>query len=279
MTTLAANGLSPTDFDFLAKLVLERSAIVLEQSKSYLLESRLNPVARENGFDTIGELADALRKPNHRQLADAVVDAMTTNETSFYRDIHPFEVLKKQLLPELIEKRSKEKRLTIWSNACSSGQEVYSIAMMIREHFPQLLDWDVRLRATDLSNDILERAQKGIFNQTEVNRGLPMQLLMKYFHREGVHWQINDDIRSMVRFDSVNLIENWPLTLANVDVVFLRNVLIYFTPDTKRQILAKVRQRIKDDGCLFLGGSENTMNLTNEFERVQVDRTVYYRPV
>ncbi|MFG0290884.1 MAG: CheR family methyltransferase [Rhodopirellula sp. JB044] len=279
MTTLAANGLSPTDFDFLAKLVLERSAIVLEQSKSYLLESRLNPVARENGFDTIGELADALRKPNHRQLADAVVDAMTTNETSFYRDIHPFEVLKKQLLPELIEKRSKEKRLTIWSNACSSGQEVYSIAMMIREHFPQLNDWDVRLRATDLSNEILERAQKGIFNQTEVNRGLPMQLLMKYFHREGVHWQINDDIRSMVRFDCVNLIENWPLTLANVDVVFLRNVLIYFTPDTKSQILAKVRQRIKDDGCLFLGGSENTMNLTNEFERVQVDRTVYYRPV
>ncbi|MBB3204856.1 chemotaxis protein methyltransferase CheR [Rhodopirellula rubra] len=279
MTTLTANALSPADFDYLAKLVLDRSAIVLEPSKSYLLESRLNPVARENGFDSIGELADALRKPNCRKLVDEVVDAMTTNETSFYRDIHPFELLKKTLLPELIEKRSKEKRLTIWSNACSSGQEVYSVAMMIREHFPQLSDWDVRLRATDLSSDILERAEKGIFNQTEINRGLPMQLLMKYFHREGVHWRINDDIRAMVRFDSVNLIENWPATLTGVDVVFLRNVLIYFTPDTKREILAKVRRRIRDDGCLFLGGSENTMNLTNEFERVQVDRTVYYRPI
>ncbi|WP_404308942.1 CheR family methyltransferase [Neorhodopirellula lusitana] len=279
MTTLTTNALSPAGFDYLAKLVLDRSAIVLEPSKSYLLESRLNPVARENGFDSIDELADALRKPNSRKLSEEVVDAMTTNETSFYRDIHPFELLKKTLLPELIEKRSKEKRLTIWSNACSSGQEVFSIAMMIREHFPQLNDWDVRLRATDLSSEILQRAEKGIFNQTEINRGLPMQLLMKYFHREGVHWQINDDIRSMVRFDSVNLIENWPAMLTGVDVVFLRNVLIYFTPDTKREILAKVRRRIRDDGCLFLGGSENTMNLTNEFERVQVDRTVYYRPI
>lgn len=279
MTTCTADSLSTEDFDFLAKLVLDRSAIVLEPSKSYLVESRLNPVAREHGMESISDLAEALRKPNHRKLAEAVVDAMTTNETSFYRDIHPFDLLRTKLLPELIEKRSNEKRLTIWSNACSSGQEIYSIAMMIREHFPQLAGWDVRLRATDLSSEILERAENGIFNQTEVNRGLPMQLLMKYFHRDGVHWRINDDIRSMVRFDSVNLIENWPLTLTSVDVVFLRNVLIYFTPDTKREILAKVRQRIRDDGILFLGGSENTMNLTNEFERTQVDRTVYYRPV
>ncbi|MCC9643234.1 protein-glutamate O-methyltransferase CheR [Rhodopirellula sp. JC740] len=279
MTTCTADSLSTEDFDFLAKLVLDRSAIVLEPSKSYLVESRLNPVAREHGLDSISELAETLRKPNQRKLAEAVVDAMTTNETSFYRDIHPFDLLRTKLLPELIEKRSNEKRLTIWSNACSSGQEIYSIAMMIREHFPQLAGWDVRLRATDLSSEILERAENGIFNQTEVNRGLPMQLLMKYFHRDGVHWRINDDIRSMVRFDSVNLIENWPLTLMSVDVVFLRNVLIYFTPDTKREILAKVRQRIREDGILFLGGSENTMNLTDEFERTQVDRTVYYRPV
>ncbi|GAB5514184.1 CheR family methyltransferase [Rhodopirellula baltica] len=279
MTTCTDAALSPADFDFLSKLVLDRSAIVLEASKAYLLESRLNPVARQHDFASIAELADALRKPNCRKLEEAVVDAMTTNETSFYRDIHPFDLLRKQLLPDLIEKRSKERRLTIWSNACSSGQEVYSIAMMIREHFPQLNDWDIRLRATDLSSEILERAEKGIFNQTEVNRGLPMQLLMKYFHREGVHWRINDDIRAMVKFDSVNLIERWPATLMSVDVVFLRNVLIYFTPDTKRQILAKVRQRIRDDGCLFLGGSENTMNLTDEFERTQVERTVYYRPI
>lgn len=279
MTTCTADALSSADFDFLAGLVRDRSAIVLEPGKMYLLESRLNPIARAFDLGSLSELADVLRRTSDRKLTNAVVDAMTTNETSFYRDIHPFELLKKQILPELIQKRSKERRLTIWSNACSSGQEIYSIAMMIREHFPQLSDWDIRLRATDLSSEILQRAESGMFNQTEINRGLPMQLLMKYFHRDGVHWKINDEIRSMVRFDCVNLIENWPATLLAVDVVFLRNVLIYFTPETKREILSKVRRRISDDGCLFLGGSENTMNLTNEFERVQVERTVFYRPV
>lgn len=279
MTTATSPALSSSDLAEIAKLVLEQSAIVLEPSKAYLIESRLNPVVRSNHLESIAELVEAIRKPNGAKLRTEVIDAMTTNETSFYRDIHPFELLKKKLLPELIEKRSNEKKLTIWSNACSSGQEIYSIAMMIREHFPELIKWDLKLYATDLSSEILDKAKQGIFNQTEVNRGLPMQLLMKHFHREGVHWQINEDVRSMIRFEPVNLIQNWPMNLNSVDVVFLRNVLIYFSPETKREILTKVRRRIANHGYMFLGGSENTMNLTDEFERLQIDGSVCYRPV
>lgn len=279
MNTLTAATLSPTDFADIAKLVLERSAIVIESGKAYLIEARLGPVARRNQFGSIAELAEAMRRPNSRTLQAEIVEAMTTNETSFFRDIHPFELLKKQILPELIERRGREKRLTIWSNACSSGQEIYSIAMMIRDHFPALNGWDIRLWGTDLSSDILDRAKAGVFNQTEVNRGLPMQMLMKHFHRDGVQWRISSDIRSMVRFEPVNLIEPWPITLNSVDVVFLRNVLIYFSTDTKREILYKVRQRIRDDGCLFLGGSETIMKLTDEFEQLQIGRSICYLPI
>ncbi|QDT06943.1 Chemotaxis protein methyltransferase Cher2 [Rubripirellula lacrimiformis] len=275
----ATFSFSDADFAAIAKLVSERSAIVVEANKAYLVESRLGPVARENGLSSISELVEKLHRPGSRHLEEQIIDAMTTNETSFYRDAYPFDLLKSKIIPELIEKRSKTKRLTFWSNACSSGQEAYSIAMLIRETFPKLMDWDIRIRATDLSSQVLERARTGIFNQSEVSRGLPMQLLMKYFHRQGVHWQISDDIRKMVKFDTVNLIERWPASLSSIDVVFLRNVLIYFSPDTKREILSNVRQRICDDGCLFLGGSENTMNLTTEFRRVQIDRAVCYEPV
>lgn len=277
--TTQTESLSAIDFSFVVKLVHDRSAIMLDPGKDYLVESRLAPVARSHGFGSTSELADQLRKANCRALETEVIEAMTTNETSFYRDIHPFELMKKQLLPQLIQRRERDRKITIWSNACSSGQEIYSIAMMIREHFPELKDWDVRLWATDLSKDILDRAKSGTFNQTEVNRGLPMQLLMKYFHRSGVHWQINDEIRDMVRFEPVNLIERWPMSLKNVDFVFLRNVLIYFTPETKSEILSNVRKCIRNDGYLFLGGSENTMNLTTQFERVQTDRSVYFQPV
>lgn len=279
MSTATPAALSPTDFADIANLVLERSAIVLESSKAYLIESRLGPVARRNQFASIAELAEAMRHTNSRKLQKEIVDAMTTNETSFFRDIHPFELLKKQILPDLVERRAREKRLTIWSNACSSGQEIYSIAMLIRDHFPELEGWNVRLWGTDLSAEILDRARAGLFNQTEVNRGLPMQLLMKYFRRDGAHWEISSDIRSMVRFEPVNLIESWPSVLKSVDVVFLRNVLIYFSTDTKRQILSKVRECISDDGVLFLGGSESIMRLTDAFQQIQVGRSIYYKPI
>ena len=277
-TATATVPVNAGTFDFLCNFVREKSAIVLEPSKAYLVESRLNPVARNNGLSSLDELVAALRKPASRELARQVIDAMTTNESSFFRDLQPFESLKTVIIPELLEKRSKDRTLNIWSNACSSGQEVYSIAMLLRESFPALAGWKVRLIATDLSTTILKKAQEGIFNQTEVNRGLPMPMFLKYFTKSGLQWQIKEDVRKSIEFREVNLIESWPSTLPTMDIVFLRNVLIYFSPETKTAILNKVHRILRPDGCLFLGGSETTMNLDTKFERVPVGKTTYYRP-
>lgn len=278
MPVVTLNETKPQSFDFLADLVLRKSAIVLEPSKSYLVESRLLPIARSHGWSSLDELVVGLKRPGASALVDEVIDAMTTNESSFFRDLHPFNALKTHILPELIAKRSKERVLNIWSNACSSGQEVYSIAMLIREHFPELAGWRVRLTATDLSKQILEKAQSGIFTQTEINRGLPMPMVLKNFKREGVSWRICDEIRKMVDFRTLNLIEPWPPTLPKMDIVFLRNVLIYFNVETKKQILDKVRRTIQDDGILFLGGAETTMNLNVRFERKLIDKATGYIP-
>jgi len=265
-------------FDFLCNFIREKSAIVLEPSKAYLVESRLNPVARENGLASLDELVTALKKPINREISRQVIDAMTTNESSFFRDLQPFEALKTVIIPELIEKRAKERTLNVWSNACSSGQEVYSIAMLLRESFPTLGGWKVRLIASDLSTAILKKAQEGIFNQTEVNRGLPMPMLLKYFTKSGIQWQIKEEVRKSIEFREVNLIESWPPTLPAMDIVFLRNVLIYFSPETKTTILNKVHRILKPDGCLFLGGAETTMNLDTKFVRSPVGKTTCYRP-
>lgn len=270
--TLDANS-----FNFVSSFIREKSAIVLEPSKAYLVESRLSPIARENGMSSVAELVNALRRPGNRDLSRQVVDAMTTNETSFFRDLHPFEALKTHVIPELMEKRSKERTLNIWSNACSSGQEVYTIAMILRESFPSLAGWRVRLIASDLSSAILRKAQEGLFNQTEVNRGLPMPLLLKYFSKVGLQWQIREDLRKMVEFREVNLVETWPM-LPTMDIVFLRNVLIYFSPETKATILNKVQRIMRADGSLFLGGAETTMNLDTNFIRVPVGKAICYRP-
>jgi chemotaxis protein methyltransferase CheR len=270
--TLDANS-----FNFVSSFIREKSAIVLEPSKAYLVESRLSPIARENGMSSVAELVNALRRPGNRDLSRQVVDAMTTNETSFFRDLHPFEALKSHIIPELMEKRAKERTLNIWSNACSSGQEVYTIAMTLRESFPSLAGWRVRLIASDLSSAILRKAQEGLFNQTEVNRGLPMPLLLKYFTKVGLQWQIREDIRKMVEFREVNLVETWPM-LPTMDIVFLRNVLIYFSPETKATILNKVQRIMRADGSLFLGGAETTMNLDTNFIRVPVGKAICYRP-
>lgn len=276
MATVAPS-IDTQTFSFLSQFIRSKSAIVLEPSKTYLLESRLMPIVRENGLENLAELVDRLKRPGSRELAQKVVDAMTTNETSFYRDIHPFDAMKTHMIPELIKRREKEKTLNIWSNACSSGQEVYSIAMLLREYFPQLAGWRVRLIASDLSSAILKKAQQGIFNQTEVNRGLPMQLLLKYFIKQGLNWQIKDEVRKGIEFQEVNLIERWP-TLPSMDIVFLRNVLIYFDPATKTNVLNKVRAQMKTDGYLFLGGAETTMNLEVALSRETVGKATCYRP-
>lgn len=277
MSTVA-EALDPQSFSFITNLVRNKSAIVLESGKAYLVESRLTPVARELGLQNISELVSELQKPGSQKLTQRVVEAMTTNETSFFRDIHPFTALKEQILPGLIQRRAKEKSLSIWSNACSSGQEPYTIAMLIAEHFPMLKEWKVRIISSDLSSQILDRARLGVFNQTEVNRGLPMSFLLKYFTKNGNQWKIRDDIRKMVEFRELNLVEPFPALLPAMDIVFLRNVLIYFSPETKSEILKKVHKVMHKDSYLFLGGSETTMNLNVSFEREQFGTAVGYRP-
>ncbi len=264
------------DFNYVRKLVREQSAIVLDDHKGYLVEARLAPLVRQHGCASIKDLLRGLRDRQPNRLHRQVVEAMTTNETSFYRDRHPFEALKRHILPELIEKRAGTRALNIWCNACSSGQEPYSIAMLLREHFPNLVTWDVRLLATDLSIEILEKAKAGRFSKMEVNRGLPITLLIKYFENEGLEWRIRQMIRERVEFRPMNLIESWP-HLSPMDIVFLRNVLIYFDVPTKRTILRQIRHVLKPDGYLFLGTAETTLNLDEAYERVVIEKAVCYR--
>jgi chemotaxis protein methyltransferase CheR len=272
----ATTNISETDFSYVRSLVLERSAIVLEANKAYLAESRLIPVARAQGLSTLAELVARLRAERFGGLHTKVVEAMTTNETTFFRDAHPFEALRTTVLPELIERRTPSRALQVWSAACSSGQEPYSLAMLISEHFPALANWTVRILATDLSTEMLERAAAGQYSQLEMNRGLPANYLVKYFQKRGVAWHVSDDLRGMIDYRQVNLATAWS-ALPAMDVVFMRNVLIYFDTDTKRAILGKIRNVLRPDGYLFLGGAETTINLDDAFERVQYDKAGCYR--
>jgi chemotaxis protein methyltransferase CheR len=267
---------SDADFEFVRKLIYERSAIVLEPSKAYLVDARLTPIVRREGLASLGDLVARLRAESFGELHRTVVEAMTTNETTFFRDVHPFDALKRHVVPSVLSRKAQERTLNVWCAACSSGQEPYSIAMLLRESFPQLASWTIQIIATDLSNDILERAKRGVYSQLEVNRGLPAVLLVRHFKRQGVEWQVSDDLRAMVTFRPLNLIESWPL-LPRMDVIFLRNVLIYFDVDTKKAILAKVRRVLHTEGYLFLGGAETTTNLDETFERVQFEKSGCYR--
>jgi chemotaxis protein methyltransferase CheR len=201
---------------------------------------------------------------------------MTTNETSFFRDVHPFTALRNEILPELLKRNATKRTLNIWSAACSTGQELYSIVMLICEHFPDLTTWTLNLLGTDLSEEVLAKAREAKFTQIEVNRGLPAPMMARYFDRDGMTWQLRREYRSMARFTKLNLIETWP-TLPKFDIVFLRNVLIYFSPDTKRQILQKIRAAMAPQALLFLGAAETTLGLNATFERVEVHKSVFYR--
>jgi chemotaxis protein methyltransferase CheR len=268
--------LNSDDFAYIVKLVHDRSAIVLETGKEYLVESRLLPIAQNEGCASVADLVARLRSLSANGLRQKVIEAMTTNETSFFRDLYPFEALKKTVLPELIARRGGERTLKLWCAASSSGQEPYSIALLLREHFPGLTDWTVQFIATDLSLEMVRRARAGRYSQLEVNRGLPAPLLVKYFHRHGVEWQIKEELRRMVEFRQMNLVEAWS-ALPEMDVIFMRNVLIYFDVSTKKNILAKVRRLLRPDGYLFLGAAETTLNLDDGFERMQFEKAGCYR--
>lgn len=265
------------ELSYLRGLVYEQSAIVIEPRQDYLLEARLLPVAKEAGLSDVSALVGQLRAKTVNGLHTRVVEAMTTNETTFFRDIHPFTMLKTDVFPRLLETRRTKRTLDIWCGAASTGQEPYSVAMLVKESFPELASWRVKFVATDICNAVLERAREGVYKQIETNRGLPANLLVKYFERAGQDFRIREDVRKMIEFRQMNLIGNWSLT-GPLDIVFLRNVLIYFDVPTKKKILGRVFDLLAPDGLLFLGGAETTLNLEDRFERVQVDKSVAYRP-
>ncbi|MBZ4193223.1 MAG: protein-glutamate O-methyltransferase CheR [Candidatus Contendobacter sp.] len=270
------NTISPRDITYIRDLVRRHSAIVLEPDKAYLIETRLAPLAQQAGFASLQDLIAALRTHPASGLLPRVMEAITTHETSFFRDLHPFDALKKQILPDLLAKRRPDQNLTMWCAACSSGQEPFSIAMLLHESFPALVRGRLRIIATDLSSAILARAREGLYSQIEVNRGLPAALLTKHFDKQGLHWRIKSDIRRMVEFQQSNLAEPWP-PMPPMDMIFMRNVLIYFGLETKKSILARIRSILKPDGYLFLGTSETTLNLDAAFEPVPMGKTVCYK--
>lgn len=269
-------AISKSDFNYVRDLVRRHSAISLEPDKAYLIETRLAPLARQTGFDSLQALIASLRTKPGTDLRDRVIEAMFTHETSFFRDGHPFEILKSVILPSLLAKRPLGQNLIIWCAACSSGQEPFSVAMLAREHFPDLARGRLRMIATDLSESILARAREGLYTQTEINRGLPPALLARYFDKQGSCWRLKLEIRRMVDFQRSNLAEEWP-NLPSPDIIFMRNVLIYFDQETKKSILSKVRKTLKPDGYLILGSSETTLNLDPTFESISIGKTVCYQ--
>jgi chemotaxis protein methyltransferase CheR len=271
-------SLAANDISYLCTAIAQRSGNVISAGQSYLLEARLGPVAKEAGLEDVHALVVELQRNPRNPLHDTVTEAMTINETSFFRDMQPFDALKEEVFPYLLEKRQSTKSLSIWSAACSSGQEAYSIAIQMRTHFPELMNWNVRILGTDISDAMVKRTREGIYSQFEVNRGLPASLLVKNFDRQGLNWQVKPELRKFVDCRKMNLTEKWP-AITQHDVVFLRNVLIYFDLKTKEQILHCIHQSMRPEGFLFLGGGETLIQLNVPFERVSIGKTVCFRPV
>ena len=263
-----------TDFEFICQILRERSGLVLTNDKAYLLESRLLPVARKWKLATFDDLVRVIRTKMDEAVVRDVVEAMTTNESFFFRDTKPFDQFKALVLPALLKSRAASRTIRIWSAACSSGQEPYSLAMILSESAAQLNGWKIEIVGTDLSTEILNRAKEGMYSQFEVQRGLPITMLVKYFAQIGDRWQINAKIRGMVQYKEFNLLQD-PMPLGRFDVVFCRNVLIYFDQPTKTRVLNSVSKLMPEDGFLFLGGAETVLGITDKFQMVPGQRGVY----
>jgi len=267
---------TPLDYEYLRKLLKERSGLDLSADKQYLVESRLVPLARRASLPGIPELVQKMKGVGADALTAEVVEAMTTNETFFFRDKIPFDHLKEAVLPALIRARAARRSLRIWCAASSTGQEPYSIAMCIKEMGAALAGWRTEIVATDLSLAVLEKSRAGIFSQFEVQRGLPIQLLVKHFTQNGELWQLNADIRAMVQFRQLNLLHDFS-HLGTFDVIFCRNVLIYFDQATKANIFARLAKMLEPDGVLALGAAETVVGITNVFKPYP-DRRGLYQP-
>ena len=261
-------------YKFLQDYVHRESGIVLDGDKRYLLEARLAPILRQRQLNSLNDLCALLQANGDAPLKRQVIEAMTTHETSFFREAAQYDALRTIVLPGLIEQRRDSKTISFWSAAAASGQEAYSLAIMLLEM--GLGDWNIQILATDLSTQVLDRASAGRYLQIEVNRGLPVAYLLKYFTRVGLDWQLKDEVRRMVRFAPVDLRQSLR-ALGPFDIVFCRNVLIYFDIESKRKILAELRETLLRGGYLLLGGSETTLNLDDRFERKMVGQAVFYQ--
>jgi chemotaxis protein methyltransferase CheR len=263
---------TPSDYDFLRKLLKERSGLDLSADKQYLVESRLIPLARRSGMPGIAELVAKI-KSGSNALTSEVVEAMTTNETFFFRDKIPFDHLRQTILPALLQARAGRRALRIWCAASSTGQEPYSVAMCVKE-FAGLAGWRVEIVATDLSQEVLEKSKAGIYSQFEVQRGLPIQMLVKHFTQIGELWQLNADIRAMVQHRQLNLLQDFS-HLGTFDVIFCRNVLIYFDQDTKAGVFGRLARMLDTDGVLLLGAAESVVGISEAFKPDPERRGVY----
>lgn len=271
---LAQTAISAENYAFLQRYIYQESGIVIDAGKNYLIESRLLPIVKQENLSTLNDLCSLLRATAPLQLKSRVVESMTTNETLFFRDLSVFDALQKDILPKLIESRRNVRRLSIWSAAASSGQEAYSIAMLLKEF--GLEGWKVQILGTDLNQQILDKAAAGKYLQIEVNRGLPAKYLVKYFSRAGLDWQISDALRSMVKFQRFDLRTSMS-SFGPFDLIFCRNVLIYFDVDTKKQILSSLRRTLNPGGLLALGAAETTINLDNAYTRVVHGAATFYQ--
>ncbi|WP_028840742.1 CheR family methyltransferase [Thermodesulfobacterium hveragerdense] len=264
-------------FEFFTTLVEKISGISYKEGKEYLIESRLNELALTLGYNNAEELYKIVKSRPDYKLINEIVDSLTTNETYFFRDQHPFDTLKNQIFPELFKKREKEKKISIWSAACSTGQEPYSIALLLHEYFQSYLKtYQIDIYATDISKKSIEKAKTGVYNQIEVNRGLPVVFLVKHFKQEGAHWKINDNLKNMVRFEILNLLEVSQKVKTKFDIIFCRYVLIYFAQETKQKVFRDLWNALKPGGYLILGATEIAPVSFPDMEKKILGKTVCY---
>ncbi len=268
--------MTPADYDFIRKVLRERSGYMLSPDKHYLIDSRLTPVAKREGCANLGELVVKMRLPGAEALLARVTETMTINESFFFRDKIPFDRFKDTILPSLMEARHATRRLRIWCSACSTGQEPYSLAMVLKSMSEKLMGWQIDIVATDISREVLDRARAGIYSQFEVQRGLPIQMLMQYFQQVGEQWRVSEEIRRMVQFRHLNLLERFTI-LGTFDVVFCRNVLIYFDQPTKVNVLERVSHQLAPEGFLVLGAAETVVGLSDCFKPHADKRGLYVR--
>jgi len=268
--------MKPASFDTIAALLKRQSGLVIGRDKLYLLETRLGTLLKRENLPDLNALADLLGRPGSDHLAREVVESMTTNESFFFRDDKPFNHFRSQVIPKLIATRPATAPIRVWSAAASSGQEAYSVAMIVSECRPALGSRRVEILGTDIAREQLARARAGSYSQFEVQRGLPVQMLLKYFKKENQQWRISEPLRNLVEFREWNLLAD-PKPLGQFDVIFCRNVLIYFDQPTKSRVLDVLARQLAPDGCLYLGGAETVLGLTEKLVPMEKERGVYVR--